>query len=199
MIKVKWLRFYQTLPERIDQWIASWDMSFGSTSDNASYVVGSVYAKKGADIYLVDQIRERMDFPSTISALKLLKTRYPKIGAIVIEKKANGAAVIDSIKKTISGVIAYDPETNKEARMNAVSYLYEAGNVHYPNPDRHHWVGSEDGHINEIVKFPHAKHNDRVDAESQALLYFTQGGVGKFTSDMAKLEPSGLGLNQQRW
>jgi predicted phage terminase large subunit-like protein len=49
--------------------------------------------------------------------------------------------------------------------------LYEAGNVWYPDPSIAPWVVD---HMGEILSFPNAKHDDRVDAESQALKYLGQ-------------------------
>jgi hypothetical protein len=50
------------LPTQFDQQLQSWDMAFKDTK-KADYVVGQVQAAKGADRYLLDQVRDRMDLP----------------------------------------------------------------------------------------------------------------------------------------
>ena len=54
------------------------------------------------------------------------------ITANLVEEKANGAAIIDTVKNTIAGVIAFNPKDSKEARANAVAPQMEAGNVWIP-------------------------------------------------------------------
>ena len=55
------------LPAQFDEVIQSWDLAFKdlATSD---YVVGQVWAARGADRFLLDQQRERMDMPRTVEA-----------------------------------------------------------------------------------------------------------------------------------
>ena len=49
----------------------SWDMAFKDlqTSD---YVAGGVWGAKGADRYLLDQVRDRLGFPETLQAVKAM-------------------------------------------------------------------------------------------------------------------------------
>ena len=63
-------------------------------------------------------------------------------------------------------MIAVNPEGGKESRAAAVAPLIEAGNVRLPTPDE---VPSIEDTLLEFVTFPAAKHDDRVDAASQAL------------------------------
>lgn len=64
-------------------------------------------------------------------------------------------------------MIPVDPEGGKEARANAVSPLFEAGNVYFPHPLYKPW--SEDV-VEELVAFPNTSHDDDVDALTQALV-----------------------------
>ena len=47
---------------RFDHVLQSWDMAFKDTQ-NSDFVVGQFHAVKGADRYLLDQIRARLDLP----------------------------------------------------------------------------------------------------------------------------------------
>ena len=77
--------------------------------------------------YLVDQVRERMDFVRTRQAIQEMTRRYPQVTAKLVEDKANGPAVIQSLRDHISGIIARTPTDSKLGRLNSVSPLFEAG------------------------------------------------------------------------
>jgi predicted phage terminase large subunit-like protein len=166
-------------------------MSFGAINDTASFVVGAVYGIKGAQVFLIDQVRGQWGFNETISQFELLSKRHPKAFRKLVEKKANGAAVIDVLKNKIQGIIPIEPEGSKESRFISCQPLYEAGNVFYPHESIATWVLD---HKSEILGFPNAKNDDRVDTESQALNHFMLKGVGTFTDDMASLTSSGFGI-----
>ena len=127
------------LPAQFDQVAQSWDLAFKdlSTSD---YVVGQVWAARGADRFLLDQRRERMDMPRTLNAIRAMSAKWPQATAKLVEDKANGPAVIASLRHEIEGLIAVNPEGGKQARAAAVSPQIEAGNVYLPHPDIAPWV-----------------------------------------------------------
>jgi hypothetical protein len=47
--------------------------------------------------------------------------KWPKAHRKLVEDKANGTAVIETLRHEISGIIAVEPEGGKEARAHAVS------------------------------------------------------------------------------
>jgi predicted phage terminase large subunit-like protein len=166
--KKSWFRYYRRadLPSTFDIVVASWDCAFKDlkTSD---FVAGQLWGRKAADFYLIDQIHGRLDFPATLKAINSLNMRSRwVVNAILVEDKANGSAVIAVLKQKIPGMIAINPEGGKEVRASAVAPLIEAGNILLPMPDEQPWI--EDTLL-EFVTFPAAKHDDRVDAASQAL------------------------------
>lgn len=121
-----------------------------------------------------------MDFPTTIRAVKSLSEKYPEARAKIIEEKANGAALIATLKNEIAGLIPVNPQTSKEVRIMAVSPEIEAGNVYLPDPATNPWVAD---FIDEVVQFPKAKHDDCADCMSMALLRFQTTRCGRFTED----------------
>jgi predicted phage terminase large subunit-like protein len=153
------------LPEEFDEVVQSWDLSFKdlATSD---YVVGQVWGAKGADRYLLDQTRERMDLPRTLDAIRAMSAKWPNAAAKLVEDRANGPAVIASLKHELQGLIAVNPEGGKMVRASAVSPQIEAGNVYLPHPSVAPWV---EDLIEESASFPNAKYDDQVDALTQAL------------------------------
>lgn len=184
MIKREWWRYYSERPESFDEMIQSWDMAFKSTS--GSYVVGQVWGRIGTDFYLLDQVRRKMDFPDTINAFKHLYLQWPDSSAILIEDKANGPAIIDTLKGEIPGIIPVTPEGSKLARISAVSALIEAGNVFLPEPTNWPWVADL---LAEAEAFPVGPTDDQIDAMSQALSRLrksTQVGLFPIRASMVK-------------
>lgn len=161
----KWWKTYHHAPKDFDVVYASWDAAFKAT-DGSDYVVGQVWGRKGARYYLLDQVRARMSFTQTRQAVVELDEKHPQIAAHLVEDKANGPAIIDSLREVVSGIVAVDPKGSKEARARAVAPLVEAGNVYVPDPSHHPWVVA---FLDECASFPRGTHDDQVDAMSQAL------------------------------
>lgn len=149
---------------RCDKLIQSWDMTFKKTSES-SFVVGQIWGLFQGQLFLLDEIRARMNFPETLDAVYELSDRWPQALTKLIEDKANGPAVISMLKGKIPGILAIEPEGSKEARAQAVAAIQEAHDVFIPHPHTHPWVRE---YVNELSAFPHGAHDDRVDATSQA-------------------------------
>lgn len=178
IFKRNWWKFYDELPESFDKEIQSWDLAFKGNSDS-DFVAGQAWGKKGADCYLKpDEVYEQLEFTETLIEFEKFSQRHPR-GAKLIEDKANGPAVMSSLKKKISGIIAVNPDGDKVARARAVSPYVEAGNVWLPNPydkagnprPERQWVLRL---IENAAKFPHGSmpagsHSDDIDAMTQAL------------------------------
>jgi len=183
ILKRAWWKYYRVLPYDIQYVIQSWDMTFKDT-DGTDFVVGQVWGLRGADKYLLDQVRARMDFPTTIEAVKALTRKWPQSMAIYIEDKANGPAVISTLRGKIHGIIPVEPMGSKIARVAAVSPQVEAGNVFLPDPNIAPWVQD---FVEECAKFPKGAHDDQVDSMSQALL--------KMSMPLAR----GMGAKPEGW
>lgn len=171
IIKRNWFKYYKVLPEDIDFWAISVDLSFDEGPKN-SFAVFQVWARQRGNRYLVSQIRRQMGFTEQLSSFQLAVSTQPIIHAKWVEKKANGAALISMVQKEIAGVLAVEPMGSKQARLEAVSPQIEAGNVYLPDPTvpGNEWVSD---YIEEMVTFPNALNDDQVDATSQALLKLT--------------------------
>jgi predicted phage terminase large subunit-like protein len=166
ILKRHWWKFYREAPRPFSEVIQSWDCAFKDTR-TSDFVVGQVWGRHGADKYLLDQVRGRMDCPATIQAVKRLSEKWPQTQAKLVEDKANGPAVIATLKHEIVGLIAVNPEGGKEVRAHAVSPQIEAGNVYLPDPTIAPWIG---GFLDECAAFPNGAYDDQVDAMSQALV-----------------------------
>ena len=183
IFKRHWWQFYDapmwtvnpdgthTIPEGSGQLILSWDMTF-KDSKGSDFVVGQVWLQRGANVYLLDQVRKRMGFSDTVAAMQAQVAKWPQAGVKLVEDKANGTAVIDTLKNKVSGIIAVSPHESKEARAEAVTPFIEAKNVHLPS-----FLPFAADLVEEAASFPTGAHDDQVDATTQALnRIFIRGG-----------------------
>lgn len=159
-----------------DEVLQSWDMAF-KDKKTSDFVVGQVWARRGAEVFLVDELRARLSFTDTLAAVRRIRTRWPQCRAKLVEDKANGTAVLDSLRKEIPGLIAVTPHESKYARASAVAPFVQAGNVWVPETAIA--LFDVDAYLEELAQFDTGPHDDRVDATSQALArFYLAGGQG---------------------
>jgi len=168
MIKIENFKRYKEIPDagKCEILLQSWDMTF-KDSDGTDYVVGQVWGNIEGNIYLFDQIRGRMDFNATLEAVQKLTKKWRGATIKLIEDKANGPAVISSLRKKIGGIVPVNPRSSKQARVSAVTPLIDNGNVWIPK-----FSSFTDNFLEECRTFPNGKHDDCVDAMSQGLSRF---------------------------
>lgn len=169
IFKREWIRHYTALPAKLDKVILSLDATFKDTG--GSYVTLQIWGKAGPNLYLIDQVRRKMGFLETVKQARAMQAAYHP-HAIYIEDKANGSAIIDTLKAELGGVIPVLPKGSKTARAHAVTGQWESGNVWLP-PLTVPWVG---GFVAEVLAFPAAPNDDQVDAMTQAI---SEGLVGR--------------------
>lgn len=160
----KWFKYYKALP-KMDAYVISWDMTF-KDSESSDFVVGQAWGRRGAEFYLLDQLRAKMGFPETVKAVQMFAAKHPQILTKLVEDKANGTAVLQTLTSTIPGMLPIEPQGGKITRAQAVTPLFEAGNVFIPDPSIAPWVND---YVEEFASFPNGFHDDQVDSTSQAL------------------------------
>lgn len=164
----KIFKFYYELPKDIYIKIHSWDFTF-KKSKKSDFVVGTAWGKtRSQDFYLIDLVRDKMSFTEQLKAMKHFTAKHPDYKATLIEAKANGEAIIDSISDTIKKVKPITPTESKEERAEVIAPLFDTGHVYLPHPSIAPWVTD---YISEMKLFPNASHDDQVDSTSQALKY----------------------------
>jgi predicted phage terminase large subunit-like protein len=161
----------EMVPAAFEQVVLSFDCAFKDAEEN-DFVAGHAWGRVGANCYLIGHVYEHLDFVKTLAAFRKMSHDFP-CPEKLIEDKANGPAVVSTLRNEIPGIIPIEPEGGKVARANAVTPYVESGNVYLPNPDLFPWVRD---FIEQCANFPRAKHDDEVDAMTQALrrLYDTQ-------------------------
>lgn len=155
-------------PAQFVQLVIAVDATFkdGQASD---YVFAGVWGKTASDdVYLLDWRREKLAFMATASAIVDLKRKHPRATRTLIEDAANGAALVDMLKKHIPGLIGVPPLGSKEARAHAVSWVWDNGHVYLPHPDERPGIVPV---VDEITSFPDTVtgHDDSVDGMTIAL------------------------------
>jgi predicted phage terminase large subunit-like protein len=138
----------------------SWDMAFKDT-ESSDWVVGQVWLRRGVDAFLLDQVRGRWDFVTTCRKIRELSAVWPQAIAKLVEDKANGTAVMNSLRRQLAGLTPVEPVGGKEARAIAVTPVVASQNVWLPAPELAPWIG---GLKDELGAFPTGKHDDQVDA-----------------------------------
>lgn len=196
IIKREWIRYYDELPpmNELTDWKQSWDCNLAKTKQpekkgkkrKRSFVSGQVWARKGANLYLVDEYHKKPTFPQLITAFGNVSDKWPQALRKLVEDAAAGAPLISSLQDEIAGIIPITPVGSKEARLESASTFFEAGNVWFPR-----WA---EPIVEELVTFPNAVNDDRADACSQALNdYKTPGADTDVAIDV------GFGLKTETW
>ena len=159
MFKSQYWKYYtkSQLPPEFDFISISCDMAF-KDSKTSDYVVMQVWGKIGVQYYLLDQIRDRLDFLNTLKSLLMLAIKWKNLMECLIEEKANGAAIIQTVRDKIPSVIPIVPKESKEARAASCVPIVEAGNVFLPSKEDAPWV---EDFVSELQEFPKAKHDDQ--------------------------------------
>jgi predicted phage terminase large subunit-like protein len=168
LVKWSWFRFYDEAPQRMtgDKIIISWDTAL-SQKELASYSVAVVAQVHRETVYVLDVIRERLEYPELRRKAVALHRQWRNTCngySLLIENKGSGMGLIQDLEREHIHSIAINPEGDKTMRMNNQTGRIEAGSVFLPRCAP--WL---EDFRRELCAFPGGRHNDQVDAFSQAL------------------------------
>ena len=104
--------------------------------------------------------------------------KYPDALAKLVEDKANGPALIDTLSRTVPGIIPRNPRGSKVERANSVAPFVEAGNFWIPDPRFCPWSQK---YLDQMCNFPSVPHDDMVDMTTQGLDYL----INQMSNDSA--------------
>ena len=176
LILREWWKFYDTPPPDLRSLCVSVDAAFKG-GENNDFVAVTVWGRGNRNFYLLDCVNKHLTFTQTLTEIRAAQGRWPKADAVLIEDKANGSAIIDTLRKEMY-CVPVDPAGGKESRVQAVSMIIESGHVFLP---RHAtWL---EEYLNQWTAFPAGAHDDMVDSSSQALNYLRDVPVPATLSD----------------
>lgn len=136
-------------------------------ADETAICVASISHQTPGKVYIREMITGRLGFPDLIAKVKHLYSFY-NARVLCIEKAASGQSLIQMLKKEAKIPIEeMKPLKSKTIRLQAVAPLLEFSRVKFVEGD---WI---DSFIKELTTFPFVKHDDRTDAFTWALTYFT--------------------------
>ena len=185
LFKDDWWKLYRRDEikwDRMDFTCMSVDATFKQT-ETSDFVAITIWGLCHNEVYLWKLINKRMGFVATTDKIKQLCKEFPNIDQLIIEDKANGSAIIDTLHyvPNIPTVIGVNPVGGKYSRAQAVSPFVSTGCVHVPTDwsDEEirevEWSGQERGllphqmFIAQHSRFPFMKNDDMVDSTTQAL------------------------------
>lgn len=122
----------------------------------------------GLDYYLLDVARGRWESWELRDRIVALSEGW-RADVTLIEKTHLGYALLQDLRWTGAlAPILMPPRYDKEARLQAQSARFEAGQVYLPTEAP--WLGE---YISELLAFPNGRYDDQVDATTYALHYLT--------------------------
>lgn len=198
LIRTDWWRSYpeDLKPESFTTLVIAADTAF-KKSESADYSVFVVAGMdKTGDIYIVDIVRGKYDFPELKQRMIQLNNAWRGRGlrAIYIEDKASGQSLIQELKRESGvSVIPYKVVTDKVARVNAILPLIEGGRVFLPESSV--WL---DDFADECVSFPNGNHDDQVDAMTIAVDVLSRTSVSPEAYDLHSDPAQSINQNPDR-
>jgi predicted phage terminase large subunit-like protein len=174
---IDWAWFHRYDPDRIskikfEKIVISWDTAI-KASELCDYSVGTAWGIYFGFYYLLDVIRDRLDFPAlkhkVIEVYNHWRFTTGLQPSLLIEDAGSGSALIQELALQSIRASGVRPVGDKVMRMAARSAVIENGEVFIPV--RAPWL---ENFRAEVLAFPYGVHDDQVDSMSQALNYLTQ-------------------------
>ena len=164
LVKWGWFQFYKRRPDA-GEIVQSWDTASKAGELN-DYSVCTTWLIVRDDCYLLDVVRERLEFPALRKRIWDMACNQFCAYAVLIEDKGSGTQLIQDFRHDRRGVypIGITPESDKVTRMSNQSAMIEAGRVYLP--EQAPWLDTFQA---EMLAFPNSKHDDQVDSVSQFL------------------------------
>lgn len=143
------------------------DCAFKDTI-NSDYVAIGVYKYdiKSQTLFKINSVNSKLDFDATVKKVEELM-KLNKCNFALIEDKANGSAVINTLSKKFHGkLIPINPEGGKVARAYAAQPFIKTKRFKvFKN------MSNYNAFINQMKSFPKGAHDDMVDETTQAINY----------------------------
>src|SRR5438270_13509335 len=172
LVKAAWFRRYRPdeLSAALERVLQSWDTANKAT-ELSDFSVCTSWGVAGKNLYLIDVLRRRMEYPELKRAVREQYERFEP-SVVLIEDKASGTQLVQELlAEGLHAVTRYRPQSDKVMRMHAQTAMIENGFVHVP--EKAPWLAP---YLAELTALPNAKHDDQVDSTAQMLDWFKGAG-----------------------
>lgn len=144
----------------------SWDTALKG-DPSCDYSVCTTWLMHEEKHYLLNVLRERLNYPDLRSQALALNTAY-RPTAILIEAAGSGMSLAQELRADphFLRVIERKPEKDKISRLAATLPVFQAGMVVLPKAAD--WLTAYE---KELLGFPNGKYDDQVDSTSQYLMW----------------------------
>jgi predicted phage terminase large subunit-like protein len=184
IIKRDWIKWWtKEDPPKIQFIVQSYDTAL-TTKERSDFSVCHTWGvwfdeeTNQTNVILLNRVKGKYEFPEL---KQMAHEQYEEWepDSVIIEAKASGQPLIDEMKR--SGIFVQDfapgKGQDKIARVNAVSDMFAAGHVWFPETA---WAAAT---VEEILAFPAGENDDEVDAMTLALMRIRKGGLLDLSTD----------------
>jgi predicted phage terminase large subunit-like protein len=171
LVKSGWFRHYAAseLPCQFDRIVQSRDTANKAT-ELSDFSVCTTWVIAGRNLYLLDFVRRRMEYPELKRELHAQYERYRPSVVLIVDKTSGTQLIQELVAEGLHAVTRYQPQADKVMRMHAQTAMIENGFVHVP--DTTPWLAQ---YLHELTSFPNGRHDDQVDSTAQMLDWFKRG------------------------
>jgi predicted phage terminase large subunit-like protein len=174
MFKRSWIHRYDQWPRPPAKVIQSWDTASKDGELN-DYSVCTTVLYQQQNYYVIDVIRERLDFPA-LRTRAIAHAREQRAHTILIEDAGVGTALVSELKRNGLPAVGVKPQESKKIRASVQAEKFESGRVFLP--EKAPWLADFEA---ELFAFPRVRHDDQVDSLVQIL-----------ASDIASNDPGAI-------
>jgi predicted phage terminase large subunit-like protein len=176
LFKAEWFKRYDKPPEphQVQGTFQSWDTAY-DIEEQHDYSVCTTWALSGKKCYLLDVYRAKLEFYDLQRAVYQQRKKW-KADLVIVENVGAGKSLTQNIRRdnprrhywfqTLS------PESSKQDRASQQTPKFERGDILLPVEAD--WLRDFE---EEMLSFPHGRHDDQVDSVVQFLAALDTGNL----------------------